>query len=583
MNIKLTEKLLKFLTVTVLFLSGCQEVSPGSPAPVLTEASQNTQTNETAVPEKDQETIVILHTNDVHCGLNNRIGYDGLYLYKEEMRQKYENVLLVDAGDAIQGGIYGSLSEGKLIIKLMNDVGYDCATVGNHEFDYGFDVLDDLSEELHCGYTCANFCTADGEPVFAPYRFFDLAGKKIAIIGVDMPTTFTKSKIHSIVDDTGLPMYDFMADETGDKLAQCVQKYVDEVREKGADIVIMLAHLGNSKADDPRYCSEAVMTKVHGIDLLIDGHEHAKTVLNMKDADGKTVPYSQAGTKLAAIGKVLIHPDNTITTEFVEEVPKPEGIEAELVQRGKSEYWVDSSMKKKIVEYISEYEDMLNRKIGEIAFDLPVVSEDGNSLGKYHETGLLNLFADALRDSAESDISMHMGGGVREGLNKGNILYSDCISAVPYGSDVVVMKIKGQTILDALEFGARKLPDGNNGLIHVSGMEYTVDLSVPSSAKEDNNGVFIGIDGPYRVKDVLINGTSLDPDKEYTAAMVSYLQGGGDGMEMMKDAELFRYTQKVEMDVFAEYIKDDLGGTVPDKYNTLEGRIKIVSPAEGRE
>ena len=581
----MTKKLLMLFAVMFLFLSGCQDVSEGTPAPALPAESQNTETAEPPAQEKekDKETIVILHTNDVHCGLDNRIGYDGLYLYKEEMKQEYENVLLVDAGDAIQGGIYGTLSNGKIIIDLMNDVGYDCATIGNHEFDYGFEVLDDLSEELKCGYICANFCTSDGEPVFEPYRIFELAGKKIAMIGADTPSTFTKSKIYTIVDDTGQAMYDFMADETGDRLAECIQKYVDEVRGKGADIVILMAHLGNSEKDDPRFRSETVMSKLHGIDLLIDAHEHAKAAFELKDGEGRPVKYTQAGTKLRSIGKVLIHPDNTITTEFVDEIPQPEGIDAKPVTRGKKEYWVDPGINSKIAEYTSEYEGLLNRKIGETSFDLPVSSEEEDSLAKSHETGLMNLYTDALCELSESDVSMYNGGGIREGFMKGDILYSDCLEAFPYGNDILVMKMKGQLILDVLEFGARKLPLPNNGLIHSRGIEYTVDLSVPSSVKEDSNGTFISIDGPYRVKDVLINGEPLDLNKEYAVAMPTFLQECGDGFSMMKDAEILRYTQKVEYSIIAEYIEQTLGGVIPEKYKSIQNRIKVIGFTEKKD
>ena len=579
----MTKKLLMLFAVMFLFLSGCQDVSEGTPAPALPAESQNTETAEPPAQEKDKETIVILHTNDVHCGLDNRIGYDGLYLYKEEMKQEYENVLLVDAGDAIQGGIYGTLSNGKIIIDLMNDVGYDCATIGNHEFDYGFEVLDDLSEELNCGYICANFCTSDGEPVFEPYRIFELAGKKIAMIGADTPSTFTKSKIYAIVDDTGQAMYDFMVDETGDKLAECIQKYVDEVRGKGADIVILMAHLGNSEKDDHRFRSETVMSKLHGIDLLIDAHEHAKAAFELKDGEGRPVKYTQAGTKLRSIGKVLIHPDNTITTEFVDEIPQPEGIDAKPVTRGKKEYWVDPGINSKIAEYTSEYEGLLNRKIGETSFDLPVSSEEEDSLAKSHETGLMNLYTDALCELSESDVSMYNGGGIREGFMKGDILYSDCLEAFPYGNDILVMKMKGQLILDVLEFGARKLPLPNNGLIHSRGIEYTADLSVPSSVKEDSNGTFISIDGPYRVKDVLINGEPLDLNKEYAVAMPTFLQECGDGFSMMKDAEILRYTQKVEYSIIAEYIEQTLGGVIPEKYNSIQNRIKVIGFTEKKD
>ena len=575
-NGRLMNKLIRLFTVMILFLSGCRGVSDSTPSGAAAQSSENTELQENKEAKKDAETIIILHTNDVHCGLDEKIGYDGLYLYKEEMKQKYENVLLVDAGDSIQGGTYGTLSKGNIIIDLMNDVGYDCATLGNHEFDYGFEVLDDLSEKLKCGYICANFCTADGETVFEPYRIFDLAGKRIAFIGIDTPSTFTKSSISTMTDDQGIPMYDFMADDTGDRLAACVQKNVDEVRSKGADIVILLAHLGNSEGDELRYHSEEVIAKTNGIDVLIDGHEHAKTAYEMKNKDGEPVLSEQTGTKLESIGKIIIQPDNTIVGELVEEIPEPEGIEAELVTRKKKDYWVDSSIKKKIEEYISSYDEILNRKIGEISYDLPSKNAEGDSLGKTQEIGLLNLLTDAMREVGESEIALFYGGGVRNGLEKGEILFSDVVQAFPYANDVLVVSVEGQDILDALEYGARRLPLECNGLIHGSGLEYTIDLAIPSAVKEDANGVFIRVDGPYRVKNVLINGLPLDPDKKYTAAMNNYLQGGGDGMSMMKNSQILQYTQKVENVLLSDYIEQNLGGIVPEEYKTPEGRINII-------
>ena len=567
--------------ILTLLFSGCQPVSQGTPAGENPETSQNIapQENSPALESgKDGETIVILHTNDVHCAIDDKIGYDGLYLYKEEMMQEYDNVLLVDAGDAIQGGTYGAISKGEMITSLMNDVGYDCATIGNHEFDYGFYVLNDRAEQLNCGYVCTNFCTPDGKTVFEPYRMIERAGKKLAFIGVVTPETFSKSVVRTYVDDQGNPMYDFMNDETGERLAECVQKTVDEVREKGADFVILLTHLGNNEEDEARYHSKALIAATAGIDYVIDGHEHAMVITDMINKDGKAVPSSQTGKKFASIGKILIHPDNTITAELVEEVPKPEGIEAECVTRSEKEYWVDSAIRRKIEEYKSVYNSRLSRKVGESAFDLPGLSEDGDKLAKKQELGITDLVTDAMREIGESEIAMVSGTNFRDGLKRGDILYSNCTEVFAHGNDILVVKLKGQDILDALEFGARILPKGNNGLLHVSGMEYTVDLTVPSSVKLDSDGNFISVDGPYRVKDVMIDGEPLDAERDYSVTMSTYLQKAGHGMAMMKNAKILRYTQRTEDELLAEYIENNLEGKIPEQYQKSQNRMKVVTP-----
>lgn len=138
----------------------------------------------------DEVAAVILHTNDVHAGYADNIGYDGLVLYKKELEALYDHVLLVDAGDAVQGTVIASLSNGTEIIRMMNRAGYDLAAPGNHEFDFGFDALEECSELLSCGYTCANFCTADGEPVFSPWKILEAGDLKIGFVATVTPYTF---------------------------------------------------------------------------------------------------------------------------------------------------------------------------------------------------------------------------------------------------------------------------------------------------------------------------------------------------------------------------------------------------------
>ena len=216
-----------------------------------------------APPQKDNA-VAVLFTSDVHCYYDRDIGYDGLMLYKKELAQRYADVLLVDAGDAIQGAPLGAISGGEEPIRLMNAVGYDVATLGNHEFDYGFDVLDRLQEALNCGYICANFCTADGEPVYAPYKIIESGGMRVAFNGADTPDTFSKTVIHDITDDTGVPMYDFKADASGEALYTCLQCCIDEVRDAGADFAILIAHLGNGNDATEAFRSPEVIARLTG-------------------------------------------------------------------------------------------------------------------------------------------------------------------------------------------------------------------------------------------------------------------------------------------------------------------------------
>ena len=562
-----------FLAAVTLLFFGCA-MAGASTSP--SEFPDN-RPAEDASSQKDAETIVILHTNDVHCALDDNIGYDGLSLYRKEMLQDYENVLLVDAGDAIQGGVYGSLSRGSLIIDLMNDVGYDCAIPGNHEFDYGFEVIDDLSEQLKCGYICANFCTADGEPVFPPYRIITAGKKKIAFIGVDTPDTFTKSTIHTLIDDQGMPVYDFMADEAGDRLVECLQNYVDEVRAKGADIVILLSHLGNGESTDRNFTSREVIRRTNGIDLLIDGHSHDLIEEEMVNKDGKKIPAGQTGTKLSAIGKITIAADHAIKAELITDIPEPKGFAAESVSRGGKQVWVDAVMNRRIEELKAGYADQLNEKIGELTFDLSLESPETGKTNTTRETPMCSLTADAIREIAGSDIALVGGASVRNGLQSGTVVYRDIANALPYMNDIVVVSMKGKDILDALEFGARLLPGKNNAFLQVSGLEYTIDLSVPSSAKEDAKRVFQGVEGDYRVRDVLIQGTPLDPEREYTVASYDFLYGGGDGMSMFANGELLRYAMTTDTDALALYIGVNLMGKVPETYAEPSGRIKIIN------
>ena len=341
--------------------------------------------------EKDPA-IAILFTNDVHCYYDRDIGYDGLVLYKKELEQQYEHVILADGGDAIQGAPLGSLSEGKELIRIMNEAGYDIAILGNHEFDFGLDVLDKLGEELKCGYICANFGTPDGKTVYDPYRILECGDTSVAFISVDTPDTYGKSKIHEMVDDQGVPMYDFKSDESGKPFYACIQGYIDEVKRKGADYVILLAHLGNNDDATESFRSINVISHLTGLDAVIDAHSHKVYNTETADAEGKEIPLVQTGAYFQNVGTMILHPDGTIDVNLLEEIPAPqdwmEGIEAVTVTRKDKERYVDAGMHRFLEDITAAYADVMNRKVGESAFDLIVRDEYGIDISRNSENGL---------------------------------------------------------------------------------------------------------------------------------------------------------------------------------------------------
>ena len=262
--------------------------------------------------------IVVLYTNDVHCGVDDNIGYAGLALYKKEMQRQTPYVTLVDTGDAIQGAPIGTLSDGGYLIDIMNYVGYDFAVPGNHEFDYGMSRFLELAGKLNCGYYSCNFINnATGTPVFAPYRMFTYGDTQVAFVGVTTPESFTKSTPAYFQDSQGNYIYSFCEDESGQKLYNQVQASVDAARTEGADYVILAGHLGENGITQ-KWSSANVIANTTGIDACIDGHSHETVPSeNVKNKNGQNVVLTQTGTKLNHIGKLTISADGSIRTELI--------------------------------------------------------------------------------------------------------------------------------------------------------------------------------------------------------------------------------------------------------------------------
>lgn len=574
----------------------------------------------------DQD-IVVLYTNDVHCGVDDNIGYAGLALYKKEMQAITPYVALVDAGDAIQGAPIGTLSDGGYLIDIMNKVGYDFAIPGNHEFDYGMSRFLELAGKLNCGYSSSNFIDLrTGAPVFAPYKMFTFGDTKVAFVGVTTPESFTKSTPAYFQDGNGNYIYSFCEDESGQKLYTQVQAAVNGAKAEGANYVVLVGHLGENGTTE-RWTSDNVIKNTTGIDVCIDGHSHEEYGKYIKNKEGKDVLLTQTGTKLKEIGKLIIHTDGTITNELVKEVPAGAGSSVYTVKNGDSlsriakkvlgstDRWKEiynanqdkiknvnvipvgtqlvipgtSAVNKdgKAIDYDTDqyiktieaqFNETLKAVLGHTDVELTIKDPaTGNRAVRSAETNLGDLCADAYRNVLGADIGFANGGGVRANIAAGDITYNDTLTVFPFGNMGCVVEAKGQQIKDALEMASRNCPEENGGFLQVSGLTYTINTSIPSSVQLDEKGNFVKVGGAYRVSDIMVGGQPLDVNKTYTVASHNYmLKSAGDGMTMFKDCNVIRDEVMTDVDLLSAYIRTNLGGNVGADYANPAGQGRIT-------
>ena len=392
--------------------------------------------------------IIILHLNDVHCGVNDNIGYDGFVLYRDELYKKYPNIISVDVGDHIQGGTLGSISEGSAIINIMNKVGFDVAILGNHEFDYGIDQLSKLGENITSKYISSNFCYKKNKTsIFNPYKIIEKGGKKIAFIGVLTPLTFSKTYLSTLRDSNGDAIYDFLTGNNVQELYDRVQENVNKARkEEGADYVILLTHIG---MELEQYTSDELLSKIENVDAVLDGHTHLIYNITKKDINNKNIHISQTGTKLQSIGKLIIKNDGTIISEIIQDIPEPsDKSNAIKLTRGGKEIWVNKDMNNFINSIFNIYEDELNILYGSSEYDL-VIRPEGTTDShfiycRYQECTVGNLLADAFKSAGKSDAAIVNGGGVRSSLNKGNLTRSQIMAIAPFFNNIYVKELSGQ-------------------------------------------------------------------------------------------------------------------------------------------
>ena len=493
----------------------------------------------------DKADVTILYTNDVHTYIDNKSPkptYAAIAALKKSIEDTGRDVLLVDAGDHIQGTAYGSMDDGATIIELMNEAGYDLATPGNHEFDYGMDRAKAVIQEADFPYVSCNWVDLrTGFNVLPSVKFFFVGGRKIAFVGVTTPETFTKSTPAYFMNDAQTRyIYDILGGEDGQKLYDAVQKAIDKAEFWGADTIIGLGHLGVDPSSSP-WTSEEVIAHTHGFTAFIDGHSH--TVMANKqvtDASGKAVTLTQTGSYFKNIGKMTVGADGTITTELINTY---EGLDAAVAATASN--------------WISAVDDMLGEEIavGDTKFYIndPAtgkrrIRSGETNLGDFVADGIYTYFNEI--EELHCDIAIMNGGGIRTDVEAGPWSFKTCKTVSPFGNVACLMSVTGQQIQDALEFGARFAgAEGkeNGGFLQVAGARYTIHPMIPNTVQTNDKNVWTGSAATPRVSNVEIydktTGTykPLDPNATYALAGMNYtLRNLGDGFAMFDGATLIK-------------------------------------------
>ena len=493
----------------------------------------------------DKADVTILYTNDVHTYIDNKSPkptYAAIAALKKSIEDTGRDVLLVDAGDHIQGTAYGSMDDGATIIELMNEACYDLATPGNHEFDYGMARAKAVIQEADFPYVSCNWVDLrTGFNVLPSVKFFFVGGRKIAFVGVTTPETFTKSTPAYFMNDAQTKyIYDILGGEDGQKLYDAVQKAIDKAEFWGADTIIGLGHLGVDPSSSP-WTSEEVIAHTHGFTAFIDGHSH--TVMANKqvtDASGKAVTLTQTGSYFKNIGKMTVGADGTITTELIDTY---EGLDAAVAATASN--------------WISAVDDMLGEEIavGDTKFYIndPAtgkrrIRSGETNLGDFVADGIYTYFNEI--EELHCDVAIMNGGGIRTDVEAGPWSFKTCKTVSPFGNVACLMSVTGQQIQDALEFGARFAgAEGkeNGGFLQVAGARYTIHPMIPNTVQTNDKNVWTGSAATPRVSNVEIydktTGTykPLDPNATYALAGMNYtLRNLGDGFAMFDGATLIK-------------------------------------------
>lgn len=451
---------------------------------------------------------VVMHTNDSHARAvpSSSSGYMG-FTAVSALKKSYEaagaKVILLDAGDTLHGLPFANLVQGKSIVELMNLVGYDAMTPGNHDFNYGSSVLTELAKTMDFPLLSANVTKKDnGADFLEDHIIIEKNGVKYGIFGLSTPETAYKTNPNNVSTiNFGNPV-------------TAAAKEVSELRAEGATFIIALAHLGLDKSSD--YTSEMIAKQVDGINLIVDGHSHTVLEEGLKVEDTLIV---STGEYIQNIGVVMIDSKGSMQADLI----------------NATEFTgTDAAVDKLVATYSTEQEKLLSEEIGYTVVDLDGIREHVRA----GETNLGDLTADAMRNATGADVAITNGGGIRASIDIGEITKKDIVTIFPFGNYVVTKYVTGASLLQALEHGASAYPEVLGAFLQVSGITYTIDATKAAGS---------------RIVDPKVNGTALDLTKDYLLASNDFIFVGGDGYTMLSDYETANEFASME-DVMIEYL-----------------------------
>ncbi len=517
--------------------------------------------------------LLIVHTNDIHGYAvtdpsEPSVGYAQIKQYCTDAKALGADVLLLDAGDASQGQPIVNLSKGLNAISFMNATGYDAMCPGNHEFDWGVDQFLQNTETATFPILCANMLrTSDKMLYFEPYKIFEKGGYKIGVIGLDTPETLTKANPALMKNVTFL---------MGQELYDCAQKYVDEVKAAGCDLVVVLGHLG---VDDESTGNRSldVIANTTGIDLFIDGHSHV--VLNEQveqkhtegDKDVPTTLLVSTGCYGHAIGEVIY--DGKKLTEALY-AAQPTQVSAAYGDADVSELvgGINSEIEQQLSATFAKTEVVLN---GERS---PGVRTEETNLGDFCTDAMLWQANQVYSQPVVA--AFNNGGGIRASIAIGDVSMKDMKTVFPYGNTLQVMTLKGSELLELMEASTYCTPEPIGGFMQVAGIEMTIDTTVPyvNGDQYPDSTYYAPAKPGSRVTIKTVGGQPFDPDAEYVVATNDFSAAGGDQCYVLKYAnQQTGYNTYVSLeDALIHYTTEVLGGVIGQQYAQPQGRITIL-------
>ncbi len=544
----------------------------------------------------EREDIKILYTNDIHSYIANTtkdkegnevaaLRLNNIAGYYKKLKNDFKNVMLVDAGDEVQGAIYGAIDRGVDMINIMNNVGYDLACPGNHDFDYGMDAFKGFVQEANYPYISCNFKESNGKTVLDAYKIFEIGGAKIGFVGISTPSTITSSTPTFFQNSEGEFIYTFDGQYKKEDLYNSVQETVDEIKNK-VDYVIALGHLGVG-IDEQKLgiTSIDVINNTTGLDAFIDGHSHTLMEKKIvKSKDDKDVVLTQTGFYLeSGFGVMDITKDGNINTTLVNNIEDK-----------------DDNVKNLEDALIDKVNKELGQKIATLDKNLYIMTpgNDRQRIVRARETNMGNIASDSIywyineSKKLDCDIAFVNGGGLRTGIDAGDVTYLSCKSVMPFGNQICLIKTKGINIKNAIEMGVNVVdgwddewnsPAENGGFIHAAGLKYDVDCNVPCHVKTDSSGMFVSVDGEYRVKNLMVYNKNtkeyepLDDNKEYLLGGINYLlRNQGNGLTMFNDSELVLDYIDEDYTVFAKYFMAFNNAKINNQNSPLKGYINYL-------